>query len=100
MLVSQKVNVGITAIHYFQRPGLDLFWQRHGIATCSAALGGGTAVGAAFFGEKLPLPDSSSLVSFGVPASHIKEGKHRQAHRLSPENFFNVDGALVRLFDG
>lgn len=48
LLVSHNVNVGIAAIHYFNKPGLDLFWQRHGIATCSAALAGGMAVGAAF----------------------------------------------------
>ena len=40
LLVSHNVNVGIAAIHYFNKPGLDLFRQRHGIATCSAALAG------------------------------------------------------------
>ena len=90
MLVSQKVNVGITAIHFFKKPGLDTFYQRHGIATCSASLGGGMAVGAVFFGDKLPALNTSSLVSRGVPVSHLKAGLRRQDHRLPPEQSFNV----------
>ena len=54
LLVDQRVDVVLTVVHRFQQPGRDIFWQRHGIATASAALGGGLAVGAAFFTNRLP----------------------------------------------
>jgi hypothetical protein len=60
------VNVALAAIHNFEQPGRDLYWQRHGIASASAALGGGLVVGAAHYME-----DPGDLVqhrshSFGV----------------------------------
>jgi hypothetical protein len=43
------VTVGIAAIHYFAGHSTG-YWQRHGIASCSAPLNRGFAVGAAHFG--------------------------------------------------
>jgi hypothetical protein len=54
LLRSRRPSVAIAAIHAFDRPGLDGFWQRHGIATASAVLNGGLALGAAHFRDCLP----------------------------------------------
>jgi hypothetical protein len=63
LLRSRGPSVAIAAIHSFNRPGLDGFWQRHGIATASAALEGGLALGAAHFRDSLPQPSHSTLAS-------------------------------------
>src|SRR3546814_13817575 len=49
LLAAQKPRLALCAIHGFKRPGLDGFWQRHGIAAASAALKGGIVLGAAPF---------------------------------------------------
>jgi hypothetical protein len=73
--VLDGVTVGIAAIHYFDGHSTG-FWQRHGIAACSAALGSGFAVGAAHFGQ-LPLkPNSSTLAAAQVPASEARDSRH------------------------
>jgi hypothetical protein len=100
-LLATDVTVGIAAIHQF--PGSSTgFWQRHGIAACSAGLNSGYAVGAAHF-RKLPLrPNSSTLAATAVPKRHLKQGHARKAHSWAPkDNFpatFEHCSALVRLF--
>jgi hypothetical protein len=99
LLVSKQVTVGLACIHQFLRPGLDLFWQRHGIATASAVLRG-FAAAAAHFDQRLPDAFASTLASGGVPKRHVDEGQHRQAHRMAPKDDFYIgDAALVRLFE-
>ena len=109
LLVDQRVDVALTAVHRFQQPGRDIFWQRHGLATASAALGGGLAVGAAFFSDRLPNGRSrwnSPLAACGVPMEHLNQGLHRPARRFEPIMALTINGhrngkprALVRLFD-
>jgi hypothetical protein len=96
-------------VHRFQQPGRDIFWQRHGLATASAALGGGLAVGAAFFTDRLPDERarwSSPLAACGVPREHLSQGLYRPARRFEPIAALTINGrrkgrphALVRLFD-
>ncbi|PJI42210.1 hypothetical protein [Ferrovibrio sp.] len=103
LLVAQRPRLALCAIHGFKRPGLDGFWQRHGIATASAALKGGLVVGAAHFAANLPKPEASTLASVRVPAWHIEAGLNRQARRLTPVDAFELHhaglSALVRLFE-
>jgi hypothetical protein len=109
LLTNQRVNVVLTAVHRFQQPGRDIFWQRHGLATASAALGGGLAVGAAFFTNRLPDGRdrwSSPLAACGVPREHLSQGLHRPARRFEPIAMLTINGrrngkprAFVRLFD-
>ena len=109
LLADQRVDVALTAVHRFQQPGRDIFWQRHGLATASAALGGGLAVGAAFFTDRLPDGRdrwSSPLAACGVPREHLSQGLHRPARRFEPIAALTINGrrngkprALVRLFD-
>ena len=109
LLTDRRVDVVLTAVHRFQQPGRDIFWQRHGLATASAALGGGLAVGAAFFTDWLPDSQcrwSSPLAACGVPREHLSQGLHRPARRFEPIMALTINGrrngkprALVRLFD-
>jgi hypothetical protein len=109
LLTDQRADVALTAVHRFQQPGRDIFWQRHGLATASAALGGGLAVGAAFFTDRLPDEGdrwSSPLAACGVPREHLSQGLHRPARRFEPVAALTINGrrngkprALVRLFD-
>lgn len=100
----EKPDLAIATIHGFGRPGLDGFWQRHGIAAASAAMQGRFAVGAAHFEDWLPVPGQSTLASVGVPRKHLTAGTARKAHRLAPKDTIQIekDGeviALVRLFE-
>jgi hypothetical protein len=109
LLADQRIDVVLTAVHRFQQPGRDIFWQRHGLATASAALGGGLAVGAAFFTDRLPDGRSrwsSPLAAYAVPREHLGQGLHRPARRFEPIAALTINGrrnrkprALVRLFD-
>jgi hypothetical protein len=109
LLADQRVDVALTAVHRFQQPGRDIFWQRHGLATASAALCGGLAVGAAFFTDRLPdgrARWNSPLAACGVPREHLNQGLHRPARRFEPIAAMTINGrrngkprALVRLFD-
>jgi hypothetical protein len=95
------VTVGIAAIHGFDSPKTG-FWQRHGLATCSAALDGGFAVAAAHF-RKLPnQATSSTLAAARVPKQHLRDGHHRQAHGWVPNDDFTYRRgpwtSLIRLF--
>jgi hypothetical protein len=109
LLADHRVDVALTAVHRFQQPGRDIFWQRHGLATASAALGGGLAVGAAFFTDRLPDSRSrwsSPLAACGVPREHLNQGLHRPARRFEPIAALTINRrrngkprALVRLFE-
>ena len=99
LLRSYRPSVAIAAIHGFDRPGRDGFWQRHGIATASAALGGGVAVAAAHFSHKLPSPQSCTLAAASVSTGHLRAAVHRRAHRLVPNDATCIGTeAVVRLF--
>jgi hypothetical protein len=106
IVLHSDVTVGLACIHEFKRPGRDSYWQRHGIASASAGLEGGLALGAAHFKEGLPSPDASTLAAFGVGRSHLMQGSHRRAHRHPPLTSFLLEGdgrdepaALVRLYE-
>jgi len=109
LIVTSQASMSLAAIHGFPRPGRDIFWQRHGIANASAALGGGLSIGASFFRDQLPdltrAGWHSPLASLGVPVSHLRKAQYRPAFPHQPLDWFEVgtakDGgpeALVRLF--
>ncbi len=106
-LDAARPAIDLIAIHRFKRPGRELLWQRHGIATASAALLGGLAVGASHFTKALPQQiDQSPLAAFAVPTAHLSLGCHRPAREHMPRDGFEVAlpwdpraRALVRLFE-
>jgi len=68
-------------IHDFKQPGRDIFYQRHGIASASAAFDGALVIGAAHFTSTLPASRSQSpLSAVGVAKDHLTARFHRQAH--------------------
>lgn len=95
------VQVGIAAIHGFGGHSTG-FWQRHGIAACSAGLNRGFAVGAAHFSELPEKLDASTLAAAGVPRTHLTQGQRRKAHSWKPRDGLRTTSnnvpALVRLF--
>jgi hypothetical protein len=102
-LVRQKQpDVALATIHRFRQAGQDGFWQRHGIARASAALGGALVAGAAHFEVGLPRPTISTLASWRVPHAHLSQGLGRKAHRLDPKAFLVAEEEgikiLMRLF--
>jgi hypothetical protein len=102
LLKRHQVKIGIVAIHLFDKPGQDVYWRRHGIATCSATLQG-LGIGAAHFKERLPDFKSSTLASAGVPREYLylkpKTRRQDRSFLLEPIDYFSVDDkALVRLF--
>jgi hypothetical protein len=107
LLDQSGVDVALAAVHGFDAPGRDGYWQRHGIAEASAALGGGLAIGAAHFRFALPgHADASPLAAAAVPRSHLDDGPTRKSHRLKPIAALILDGAghdapaaLIRLFE-
>lgn len=104
LLTKEKPDLAIATIHGFERPGLDGFWQRHGIAAASAAMQGRFVVGSAHFEDWLPAVEQSTLASINVPPKHLTAGTARKAHRLAPKDCIAIekDGepvALVRLFE-
>lgn len=102
LLDEHKPTVALSAIHSFKLPGRDGYWQRHGLAVASASIGGGLALGAAHFEQKLPGPNQSTLAAFDVPTSVIDEGPKRGPHRAVPlaAKIIEAGGqtALLRLF--
>jgi hypothetical protein len=76
LVAARAPDVLLATIHAFERPGLDDYWQRHGIAHASAAHGGALAVGAAHFLKSLP-EYGSTLAAYGVP-------KRTERGRLPP----------------
>jgi hypothetical protein len=106
LLRDQQVDVALAAIHRFEAPGLDGYWQRYGIASASAALHRGLAVGAAHFRRALPAIEASTLAAAGVEPEHLKQGLRRRAHRLLPVAAFALSRddrfaptAVVRLIE-
>ncbi len=101
LLAGKRVTVGIAAIHYFDAHN-TAFWQRHGIAACSAALGEGFAIGAAHFRELPQHATSSTLAAARVPRQPLADNRYRQAQSWAPNGHFNFrsdhGSALVRLF--
>lgn len=107
LLREKKVSVGLAAIHAFPSDaGLGaqsgvVMWQRHGIATCSAALNSGWAVGASHFNIALPAsPFVSPLAAREVPRSHISlnDNRERKAHNWRPQDYIHNDNWLIRQF--
>lgn len=99
-------DLALCAIHGFKRSGMDGYWQRHGIAGASAALGGIPVIGASHFNKTMPrTADRSVLAASGVPLSHLELGPHRPMHALAPSEGFTVADdddrpvALIRRFD-
>ena len=107
-LKSLRPTVNLVALHGFRSPGRDLYWQRHGLATASAALGGALTVGAAHFTSSLPNRlCSAPLAALGVNVAQLHASHHRTAHALAPVDGFETALAwspghrvLVRLFEG
>jgi hypothetical protein len=98
LIARYKPEVALATIHRFKGPGRDSFWQRHGIASASAALRGGFAVAAAHYMNGLPGPDAIPLAAAGVPSSHLESGAHRPARGLQPEKYLPLEGGLLRLY--
>ncbi|MGZ9108936.1 MAG: hypothetical protein ACXW4B_08975 [Micavibrio sp.] len=107
-LHAEKPDVAIATIHRFAKAGVDRFWQRHGIASASAALGkisakDSFAIAAAHVGH---LKDGDingcRLASCGVAEKHLDAGSNRRTETLDPRvaQMVTVPGcrALLRLF--
>jgi hypothetical protein len=82
LVTELQPDVLMASIHAFERPGLDGYWQRHGIARASAGFKGALAVGAAHFLERLP-DEGSTLAAIGVPRSALSAGVNRRAFSLA-----------------
>lgn len=105
-IAQARPTTHLIAIHGFERPGADTLWQRHGLATASAAVGGGLTVGAAHFVEALPEGPESPMAAFGVRPEHLHLGAKRPACVHLPIDGFTTalpwdrrSRALVRLFE-
>jgi hypothetical protein len=99
----------LVGVHGFKRPGRELYWQRHGIATTSAALRGALVVGAAHYRRLTWKPEATSavLAARAVPGVHLRQGLHRKAHRLAPVAIVRAQvknkkklSAVLQLFEG
>lgn len=104
LITRSSATVGLFAIHQFPSSKGVTFWQRHGIAASAAALRG-CAVGAAHFGEKLPVtPEASTLAAADVPRRHLtmQDRTRRRAWNLTPADSALIStpigDALIRLF--
>lgn len=101
LLDQSQPSVAFAAIHDFRAPGRDGYWQRHGIAVASAAIGG-LAIGAAHFALRLPTLRSSTLCASAVPRRALREGAARGAYRFMPIDSLSIhlgrQRALARLF--
>lgn len=103
-LATPMSDVALVGIHGFEHPGRDGYWQRHGLATVSAATMGRACLGAAHFATALPSLVSSPLAASGVPRKHLDAGGRRRAHALNPKSSILVsqqgrEVALLRLFE-
>ena len=107
-LYAEKPDLAIATIHRFAKTGTDRFWQRHGIAAASAALGvlnarDSFAIAAAHLG-RLRDDDFNAcrLASWGVDERHLERGSKRRTETLAPHcaQIIAVPGsrALVRIF--
>lgn len=95
LMASKQPDVLLTSIHAFERPGLDGYWQRHGIARASAAFAGAMALGAAHFLECLPT-QGSTLAAYRVPKRELTAGVSRRAHSLAPAKILPLSTARTR----
>lgn len=106
---SEAPDATLIAVHGFEQPGGETRWQRHGIASASAGLGGALAVGAAHYRYWLPdakTLDHASLASVNVPKVHLDQGLYRKARKAEAAHGFEVKvkgeprlRAVVRLFE-
>jgi hypothetical protein len=99
----KKVSVCLGAIHQIERAGGDNYWERYGVANCSAALRG-VCICATHYCEGLPdpvNPRASTLAACDVPARHLTQGHNRKAHRMAAANHLSAFNGqlLVRLFE-
>jgi len=104
MIKEREVGVVLSSIHEFGWPNAELYWQRHGIATASAAQGGILALAAANYRDFLPEPEQSPLAAFNVSYEHVHAGNYRKAEPFAAKDAleeFHVDNesALIRLFE-
>ncbi len=101
----RRPKINLVAIHGFERPGGELRWQRHGIATASAALNGAMTVGAAHYKHALPYRvENQPLAAARVDERQLWMAAHRPAATFPAVDGFYVKlsrprlDALVRLF--
>lgn len=100
-LYDEAPDVSLTAIHNFDRPERSVFYQRHAIASASAALEGGLSVASSHYRNALPKnPRALTLASNKVPFDHLSQGSQRKAHCLIPEKQINKKNYTLRLFKG
>jgi len=104
MLTKHEVEAVLSSIHRFNYPNAELYWQRHGIATASAAMGGKLAIAAANYRDYLPEADEAPLAAFNVATQHITAGNHRKAEPFHakdslPELEIDNEAAIIRLFE-
>lgn len=101
LVAAKAPDVLLATIHAFERPGLDGYWQRHGIARASASLKGALSLGAAHFLESLPT-NGSTLAACDVPRRELSAGVSRRAHSLAAVHSAAVAAqgmnALLRVF--
>jgi hypothetical protein len=98
-----RVSVCLGAVHRIEHVGGDNYWERFGVANCSAALRG-LCICATHYCKGLPDPENpraSTLAACDVPARHLTQGHNRRAHRIAAANHLVAfDGQLlVRLFE-
>lgn len=102
LVAAQTPDVLLATIHAFERPGLDGYWQRHGIARASAAHRGALTIGAAHFLDSLP-SEGSTLAAYGVPKRELSAGVSRRAHSLATVHSAIVSAqgtdAILRVFE-
>jgi hypothetical protein len=94
-LARERPRLAIATLHKFAAPGREIYWQRHGIAIASAALGGGLALGAAHFLRRLPSLREAPLAALGVPDRHRFAGPHRQSCELLPIDSADVEAGTL-----
>lgn len=99
----ESPDIAIAAAHGFDRPGQDGYWQRHGVAASSAALGGALTVTAAYFYDYLPDEGVSPLAAYKVGAGHLRRKNYRPARPFLPSAEIEVAyggylQAVVRLY--
>jgi hypothetical protein len=95
LMASKQPDVLLTSIHAFERPGLDGYWQRHGIARASAAFTGAMALGATHFLEGLPTR-GSTLAAYRVPKRELTAGVSRRTHSLAAAKILPVSTVRTR----
>jgi len=105
LLSRVRPTVHLVSLHGFEAPGRELRWQRHGIASASAALNGALTVGAGHYNHGLPEDiRTHSLAAQHVGEKHLRQGPHRRAHVRPAQDGFHVRlpnsrlQALIRLF--